>query len=765
MDTPSYLTDPSALREQPDPSAQTAAPPGIQQDQDAGMVGQPISMRSRPIDAPYGSRSVGGVLVPNPDPWGSVKAFGYSAANSALLGVPDMIVKAISQPAYADLKKLRSENAAASMAGDVAGMFVPGLGELGLAGKAVEGVGMAARAAKLGKTAGAIDKLLEVAKGGEGASKLAQGLAGGFVQAAPRALTTGLTTGDPMQAGTELLAGTVGGGALGAVAGRFAKSAPQILQEGAEAADKALVNGAIGINSTKAFKKMLGTSATDPMIMDAYKSTADLIRGVAKDNEGLTMIKPVLKDLVSDTGKTWEAFAQNFDAASPKIGTPEGLAQLTQNPIVKEFTSTFGAEGQSALQKLVGQVDNSPSFASKRSLLDTYANAGFKSDDPMKQYLGSTAKAIKSQIDEAAMALTPDADLGEMKQIYKALLPIKKMLQQEAFKGENLFAQGSQTFVRGATKAAMDSAAGKGPGALLMGMVNPAIGAAQIGGDIIGKVAPQMANKAGAKIGQYLGPALRSPAAQKAAEGLAGSAGDITQGAAKVAAGLAQAVPDSVDLPAESAPAKVPNQDELAVMGNVPGAARTVSLENNAPIGAASAAKQEINQRYAGVIQQRLSDQYNKYYRNYMPFDQFAQQVAQVTNNFDPKFSARFLFDDAGDQSNFLKAYNASLQKKTIDLNGALEHASATTGVLPAAEAIKGLFRDPKTMRNQKSYSDLLDLLETTSGKPRKDIDNTISQIARQRAPVLMKKQMLNNALRYNFGYNVDMLENLGLEG
>lgn len=772
MATPSYLTDPDALRAMAAPGAQTEAPP----------VSAPVAAS---VPAPSGGPSPSASPAPaapamtaadiNPDDpisllkaaaqqgsgtkfggstLGALGAGGYSALNSALLGIPDAIVKRVSQPAYSDLKKLEAANPGATLAGTTAGYFVPGLGELGLAGKALEAGSAGLKALKAASAASKIDELLNVAKGGEGISKLAQGAASGLVQSAPRAAVQGLDTGDWGGAGTEALAGTVGGAALGKVLGGVAAKAPQLTDDLATASDKALIDGALGINSTKAFKKVLGPNATVPQIEQAYQKSADLIRQIAGNNEGLIAIKPVLKDFVTDTGQTWNAFARNFDEARPLLADSANMNNIAALPAVQNLTDSFGAEGQNALESLIEKVDRSPTFASKRGLLDAYANAGFKSDDPMKQYLGQAARGIKGQIDDMALQLTPDTDLGQMKQVYSALLPIKKMLQMAEIKGENVFREGSQT----AGRLLASTLAEHGPSSLGLGLINPAYGASMLAGDVATKTIPQLANKATAAIGAKLGPVLRSEGAQNVASMLGQNAAKVAGGAGKLGAGIAGGIGAVQGL--------APTQEEETAASQVPGGQQALAEEANAPTGAASMAKWQTNQDYMQTIENRLQTQYQtRGFMMYMPYDQFVQEVAQATHNFDPKFSARLLFEDPRDQADYLKTYNTYLQKSTIDLNGALQHASQVQPLAGLGERIETFLRNPGALGRQKSYSDMLDMLQNVSGKSRQEVENTVNQIANLNAPIDVKRGMLDNVMRRNFGYNQDLLNSIGLGG
>ena len=498
----------------------------------------------------------------NPGIGGALEAGGYSALNSALLGLPNLAAKNLAPQFYQNMQSLEAQHPTASTIGSVGGalgsFMIPGLGEVGLAGKAAEGLSGLAHAAKLGDVASGIDKLVNVAKGGEGVSKLAQGLAQGALQSVPTAITSGLTTGDWSDAAKSAALGTVVGGVAGGVLGQFAKGAPGAVDELATASDKALIDGALDINSTKAFKRFLGPSATTDQIDSAYQNSANVIRQAATQNGGLMGIKPVLKSMISDSGDWWNQFAEPFDASGYKISDPQNLDKLMSTPAVNEFNVTFGDEGQAALSKLVTQVDQSPSFVTKRGLLDTYTNAGFRADNPMPQYLGNVAKTIKGQIDDAAMSMNPDQNLVGQKQLYDALLPLKSMINQAEMKGENIFKEGSPTFVRTMMGAAMN------PTGLATAAINPALGGAFIGGDILGKTVPLVANKAAAAAGQYLGPALRSEGAQNMAQGLANNAGGITSG---VARGIAAATPNIVNPPSAAPAPQVPPNAQADVIG------------------------------------------------------------------------------------------------------------------------------------------------------------------------------------------------------
>ena len=95
--------------------------------------------------------------------WEDIAAGGYSALNSALFGIPDVLVKAASSDAYSQLQALRERNKTASLIGDIGGAFAPTGGLL------AKGVGLGAKAVGAGL------KGVKAVKAAETAAKIAKG--------------------------------------------------------------------------------------------------------------------------------------------------------------------------------------------------------------------------------------------------------------------------------------------------------------------------------------------------------------------------------------------------------------------------------------------------------------------------------------------------------------------------------------------------------------------------------------------------------------
>jgi len=131
----------------------------------------------------------------------------YSAADSALFGIPNWAIRGLSPETAKRIKELQDQYKAAALVGEIGGAFVPTGGAL------FKGVGLGAKAIGLGKVAKGLDTAGDIVRG----TKAVKGLGGavqrgalaGVEQAVPR-----MMSGDTDLAGGALMVGA--GGALGA---------------------------------------------------------------------------------------------------------------------------------------------------------------------------------------------------------------------------------------------------------------------------------------------------------------------------------------------------------------------------------------------------------------------------------------------------------------------------------------------------------------------------------------------------------------------
>ena len=89
-----------------------------------------------------------------PDLMSALETGGYSALNSALLGLPDLAVKTINSDSYKRLQKMREANQSAANIGDIVGtvgsLFIPG----GLVAKGLGAGGKGRRRSQSGRGIG-----------------------------------------------------------------------------------------------------------------------------------------------------------------------------------------------------------------------------------------------------------------------------------------------------------------------------------------------------------------------------------------------------------------------------------------------------------------------------------------------------------------------------------------------------------------------------------------------------------------------------------
>ena len=163
--------------------------------------------------------------------WEDIGVGGYSATNSALFGIPDILVKAASSDVYKELQQIRARNKAASMIGDIGGAFLPTGGALvGTGAKALKGASAAAKGAKAVKTAEALGKAAKAVETGSDiikGTKELKGISGGLARGA---LTAGEQILPRALAGETEGKDALTGIALGAGIGGAAKAVPSVLR-------------------------------------------------------------------------------------------------------------------------------------------------------------------------------------------------------------------------------------------------------------------------------------------------------------------------------------------------------------------------------------------------------------------------------------------------------------------------------------------------------------------------------------------------------
>ena len=258
------------------------------------------------------------------------------------------------------------------------------------------------------------------------------------------------------------------------------------------------------------------------------------------------------------------------------------------------------------------------------------------------------------------------------------------------------------------------------------------------------------------------------------------------------------AAPSNSSLPSEGIDSSLPSEGSTPPPSGSGGAGGSAPPSGNAGAGSAGGAPtsitapvllkaQQVNSTLQGQppqvqqqeqsqfldahsdrIAQSLHSTYVKNFSFYNPNNvteqQFTQQVAQMTNNFDISnpYTAAVLFpDNPTAQSKFLDGAKSFLQLKSIGLPTALDQNPRMLGVKSFTSSIVGGNDNKKIM----AYNNLKDSLTKLAGGDKtasKDVQDRLYRIMLLNIPVAQKQQMVMQ-LSKQLGMPLDMLESVGV--
>lgn len=710
-------------------------------------------------------------------------AGGYSLANSALFGIPDIIAKAVSADAYKGLQDLKARNRNVSAFGDIAGYLVPTGGAL------LKGAGAGLKA--IGKAVPLADKLTDIGKiamGGKttgiGAAKdvvggfgsgLKQGAITAAVDAVPRAATS-VMSGEQDVPSALLNAGLgiAGGGVIGSAAkglGRIARTSG-IINKGEsitgpiseKAIDAELASR--GINSRDIKKSldktanMFGLDRTGNAVNNA-ETVKRAALNVLKKNDILNADEA--QAFIQGTGKKFEELNNKYDAQiaankalDANYKSISGFAISKGNPIYDDMISTYGEKRvKKAFIEMAQRIEDAPDVTTAKQLINKEIAFANKATNKFDSDMGDIAHIIKNQLEENILKLDPK--YPEYKADWKALQPLRYMVARDKMSISPISKAGSDTAMKLLTGSALGGGAGLAtadPNADPTQKVLAAAGGAALGG---------MANTAVTGATNYIGGKLGA-ATNLAMKGI-DKVGSTSAGkfAGKVATAL-NPVSGAERLATEFTPIDLdkPNMPEAE-------AQEANKTEKVVPEEAKEAAKETVNEKYLTRIQEKLIVAWRqKYAAKGVPFEAFYNNVASVTDNFDPKKSYKILFDTKTEQDKYLRDYNIALKLKDVDVQSAYEQNKSTQGFAGTLER----FTDPEAVEIKKQgYNNLVDivgqLISTPevplSAKERTRIEGDISTIMKGQGSAEEKNQALLSLLNEKYGLGVDILQELGL--
>lgn len=683
---------------------------------------------------------------------------GYSALNSALFGLPEVALKASKSPAYAELKALRDYYRPAATLGDIGGMLVPTGGALaGAIGKGAKALGALGRAGTIGgrlaapasKAAGALyrvgqglDTAGDIIRTGKGVSGIGGAAARGALTAAEQSIPRML---GGTQTAEEGAGGMLAGAGLGAAGGLLAKGIKRIPETAVQArkwANKTILKNT-DITSRVLRNQEKYMSGSPEKYMEELASLAE--------SKQLHR-EPQLDAMVAEVKDTWRRMGDAYNKAGSKVN--RDLIKSTPE-VVEVLNRTPGAS--SVIDDLAAKVDKTSNFYEKRKFLSEILYDQNQSPEQKK-----IAKALIDQIESEAEHLT-GLDIGEAKQAWKMMKPFEMAdLRDEINVATGGIKGGSPTAfnigLAGLTGAGAAATQVKGVvddptdpnawaklalyagGGSLMGGVNKQMGLA-LARAVRGMTAPEIQALA-QKVAQGKGPEIVKKLMGKVEKPsiflskLAGAGGE----------GPAQQE--------EAAPeADAAAQGEAAIAGTQ---VEAVQEEKKA----------EYGPEYIDKLNSKMVEYWAANFAGQMEYTDYAAQVAELTNGFDPKKTASFFYRDKKDRSKFLRDLEITQSLKGQDFS---ETIKGGRGIL--AGGIEDIFTGA-TAERKAAKMDLVDSIARlmapaegglASKEERAAIEADIKAIAALKLTPEQKQRRLFDKLEQKYGLDYTALKEMGL--
>lgn len=665
--------------------------------------------------------------------WEDIATGGYSAINSALFGIPDVLVKAASSDAYKKLKEMRERNKAAALIGDIGGAFAPTGGLL------AKGIGTTAKlgakglgAVKLAKAAGAAAKVGQLADTSADiirGSKAVKGVSGAAARgalAAGEQIIPRVVTGEA-DLGEIGLSGALGAG-LG-VAGHGLSEGLKRLPEAVTAMNK-WANKTI-LKRADITNKVMRTQAAyaGGDISKYMKELADFSEARSLHRE------PELDKLVAEVKDTWRQMGTAFDGSGFKVDAQKVIDAPDVAAAVKRDIGLIDK-----IDDIVTKTEATDSFAGKRSFLNEILYDQKSSIDEKK-----VARALLDQIEGAAESLT-GLDVGEAKAAWKLMKPFEAAdILDDMRVSTGGLAGGSDT----AFKLGL---AGIGVGSGITGLKDvqedpsdPMAWAKLLAAGVAGG---SMASKTREKVGIALAKLVRKMPADKIEKIIQ----DVSEG--KVAQVMAK-------IPKEDLPVAA-SKFFVGRLGD--------EVEDTTEVAPAVAAaeKQEIvevakeqPEAYMQALNERMMSYWAENFADTMEFPEYVAAVKEATDGFNPRNTVNFFFSDDKERQKFLTDLEVASKFKDVDVSELMKGPGLVEGVLePGSAAAK------KLKKNE--FIDTIAKLVTSEGSlpsktTRDTIQADISAILALDATPEEKKQLILSKLEEKYGMGYSTLSQLGL--
>ena len=733
------------------------------------------SPQANPVNVPQASPSSPDIVQQGisqlPDPIqkiiGSATTGAYNAINTATLGLPDLITKIVSPSEYQATQQVEAAHPVASMVGNVVGAVAPmalgdEAGAIGAGGLAAKGASSAANAIGATKIAGGLDRLVELAKGGEGVSALQQGLAQGMLQSVPTAITQGLTTGDWSQAGKSAALGTALGGVIGGGAGAIAKKMPQAAETIEDQLNKDILSTS-GVNTKiiKAVESSGAKLADVNVVGSSLANNQDLMAQVAKTivDNNLTS-EPALRDYALGIGAKYKPFE---DAYNNTIASGEGpfwgsrKLSIISDPNIQQQLINLEPEQQSAvLAKLTNGMDKAGTWADTRDYLQQTAMRLRNSEDDVNSATGNIAGLLRKKVSDMggmlAQAQNPQNDLTPLLRQYPADLVLKMAALHEGQALGTPIKEGSNTFNKFLAQNALSGVVGAGVGGESGGDgFNPVNAAAGfVGGSVLGSLGSRLVTGASnAAAGRAAGVLSKgTPLLNNVAQAIAKNAPAIGTEAARGSAALGTSLFNANQAANQA-------QTPQALQSQPQAQGQSVSNSNQSKIQqkAVDLIGTDItNPDYQNAVSQGLAREWYAYTKGspqagqptpnnplYMGWAQGVLGAVKTNGNIDPQKIAPLLFNTKAQAEEYRK-YAQSKQSILSVANS----VGPNTGYLGSSEPSQLL--NPAAAGSRKQ---VLSEIEKIGGKgARQELDTFLSRTGTNSQALLSKIDELTK--KYN---------------
>ena len=680
------------------------------------------------------------IIQVNPDApvshplWDSLGAGGYSAINAATMGIPDLLVKTVNSDAYKKLKDFQAANQGASDTGNALGtvgsLFIPGGALTKGLGAAAKGIGLAKAGedlTKAGEFLGSTGNIGDATGWNQFLAQAGRGVGQAAEQAVPRALTQEATTGDvnPLDVALQVGAGGLLGGTVGTLGTQIGKLKNLAADEGGKAVEDAILSGAdVGTRVVKTAlnqtAQMYNLSKYGNFFNNADTFKAGLAKFITDHDLGDKLTR---ESYIEDNGPMWQAVAQKFNDQPLNVATPEFSQAFMSNPKIQELLTdpNIGEDGVKAIaQKMVAGISDPNTggivndFNQAKSYLgdqiSKYSKLSPGTPEAADQAQAGLriASALKQAIDEHALSLDPA--FADLKANYPYIQALKIASGLEKIKVENPLKEGSDTFQKLATNAALGGTVGAGTSE------DKGAGAAE--GALVGALGVPFASRILSKVGTQglagvaglLSKAGQSPLGQKIGQVASDAVDQAPLAAARAPGAFTAAQPQAnPEAPALVAPGTQQSQP-LPTPATTPGAAGTQTAVNALPAVNAPVFKANLLSRLKTLYATGPFSQYDD-------FPTFVQNVAARTNNFDPRYIGNVLYSDPDAQKRYGKDILAAQQLSQLPLQDIINRASPTGGISDLLNTVNPLPNDKA--QHQLNLSRLQSL--ANDGKPMSD--------------------------------------------